>query len=235
MPTDTEVEAQLRKALKVAAETTPINADWERFTERMEQAEGTLPTLQPLTRRNRLSARPTFVLGSAFAAVVLALGLLAFLSDAGDPAQVSDDVVPSFAEQYAACAADLPCEEALMNSFLAQCLTDAGFSVDHTDGGVSAGGPGDTEAAGRASLVCFGQMSALLPPGPDLTPEYLSDYYDFLIGVAECAEDQGHIPDDPPTKESFVASGGSNWHPYQNLIGPEFADLERACPQDFRG
>lgn len=231
MPTPTEVESKPRSSLHSAAAVTVVDADWDSFSERLEETEGALPTLRPIQRRSFAARRPAVVVVSAFVVALVSVGLLGVLSEGLTP-EISDSPHPnSFADQYAACGEDLSCEENVMNSFLVQCMTNAGFAVDLTDGVMTMG----SDDAMHASQDCFGQMSALLPPGPELTPEYLSNYYEFLLGVAECAEGQGHIADEPPSKESFIESREANWHPDQNLIGPEFAALERACPQDSRG
>lgn len=231
MPTQTEVESKLRRSLRSVAAVTTVDADWDSFSERLEETEGTLPTLRPIERRSFAARQPVVVLVSAFIVALVSVGLLGVLSKGPAP-EVSDSPQPtSLAEQRAACQQDLSCEEAVANSFFVQCMTDAGFTVELAGGVITIG----SDDAMEAAQECDKQMSALLPPGPELTPEYLSDYYDFLLEVAECAEGQGHIADEPTSKESFIESRGANWHPYQNLIGPEFAALERACPQDFRG
>jgi hypothetical protein len=111
MPTQTEVESKLRRSLHSAAAAITVDADWDSFTDRLEEVDGTLPTLRPVVHRRRTVARrPGIVLVSAFAVVLVALGLVSFLSGPGtstpaasptaNPLDDSLRYVPTFMPDY---------------------------------------------------------------------------------------------------------------------------------------
>ncbi|MFH1331205.1 MAG: hypothetical protein ABIJ48_11205 [Actinomycetota bacterium] len=120
-----------------------------------------------------------------------------------------------------------------------QCLADRGFPGEQVP---SASGDlwrvpiaeSQVEAFRQASDQCLVE-SGLLTGEPIQPPsaEYLSAYYDFLLELAECVEAQGYPVPSPPSRETFVESGGAIWHPYERVGAGEedFLRLEEACPQ----
>lgn len=81
-------------------------------------------------------------------------------------------------------------------------------------------------------------MSSVMPPAPVADEIFYSEYFDFLLELAQCVESRGYLVPDSPSKAAFVDSSGAAWHPFQNLDSltrEEMVDLEEICPQDFRG
>ncbi|MCI0544122.1 MAG: hypothetical protein L0Z49_06705 [Actinobacteria bacterium] len=134
-----------------------------------------------------------------------------------------------------ACADDLPCQGEAMDEFSAECLTVAGFPTY-----LNSDGNWATETGGRdqefftAVHLCDERMNTLLPPPTEITEEYLSDYYDFLVELKECVEAQRFFVEDPPSREAFIEN--PQWHPYEHVslqTAEEYAALEEVCPQNF--
>jgi len=53
---------------------------------------------------------------------------------------------------------------------------------------------------------------------PVATPELTSAFYDFLLDVASCLEEEGYEVGQSVSRELFVASRGRAWHPYDAII-----------------
>lgn len=129
-----------------------------------------------------------------------------------------------------------------------RCVEDRGFPLQEeertADGSqiYSYAVAESQQAAFRAAMdECYGEVGLLDgSPIPPPSPEYLSNYFDFLVALKGCVDDHAtfSVPD-PPSRESFIESGGSNWHPYDprwmSASPEEFVVLESACPQDFSG
>lgn len=79
------------------------------------------------------------------------------------------------------------------------------------------------------------------------TAEDLELWYRAFLWTRGCMIDEGYPVSDPPTLDSYIDSGGSNWHPYNavfNASGGDirpgvpfsdesFRELESMCPQDL--
>jgi hypothetical protein len=74
-----------------------------------------------------------------------------------------------------------------------------------------------------------------------VTPAMASSFYDKLVASAECLRGLGYGVSQPPSRQAFVEQFAHGeipgWAPYVELAamlggpGPEFAAVERACPQ----
>lgn len=137
------------------------------------------------------------------------------------------------------CGEDPACHVEGVNAFLTECLGEAGFQRVLVQGGsYRTDDGGRAEELAEAMNDCQQRAFDMLPPAPEPTPEYLSRYFDFLLNLSSCIEDEGYNVAAPPSKDAFEESQGAIWHPYEAmdyLTEEEFASLERTCPQDFRG
>jgi len=124
----------------------------------------------------------------------------------------------------------------------ARCLEERGMAVeiDYVTLGVTYRIPeGQEDAYSRIKAECrqlqrerFGMVDN---PSPDL----LEAWYRAYVWTWSCLRDHGYELSYPPTIDSFVESGGSNWQPYFELVssgaaplGDARAELESDCPQD---
>jgi hypothetical protein len=67
----------------------------------------------------------------------------------------------------------------------------------------------------------------------------LERWYRAFVWTWRCLTELGYVLDDPPTIDSFVHSGGTNWQPFAELVlsggapdGEARRALEQSCPQD---
>lgn len=138
-----------------------------------------------------------------------------------------------------ACAEDIACQAEALDKFYAECMTTSGFlTVRTSDGFWTTESGGRDEELVEASQHCDARANSVLPASAEITDDYLSNYYDFLLEVRSCVEAEGYAVEPPPSRESFIESQGAEWHPYEGMdriSAQEFNALERACPQDFRG
>jgi hypothetical protein len=84
------------------------------------------------------------------------------------------------------------------------------------------------------------QKQEIEPGPPPLPPPSRDDFeafYAFQSGVQACIEAHGFALPDPPTLESFIASGAANWSPASELFelhpsaskGADWDELETDC------
>lgn len=81
----------------------------------------------------------------------------------------------------------------------------------------------------------------------DPTPTDLARWYDAYVTTYHCMIDHGYPSDPPPSKDAYVDSGGTIWHPYNAIFAGDdpqlrpgepfsseaFRELENTCPQDL--
>lgn len=118
--------------------------------------------------------------------------------------------------------------------YMTTCLESAGFDVEIEDGGITVR-PGAQESFYRDALAQCEEAAAnsgLVAPlePPDETE--LAAWYDAYMLTYDCMVREGYPVSAPPSKDSYVESGGQNWHPYERLGGGGSA-VESVCPQDL--
>jgi hypothetical protein len=118
-------------------------------------------------------------------------------------------------------------------NYMATCIESAGFDAEIEDGGIS------VQAGAQASLyvdvrtkceqaaVDSGLVRPLEPPDD----RELAAQYDAFMLTYECMVREGYPVSAPPSKDSYVESGGQVWHPY-GLVGGDPSTIETVCPQD---
>lgn len=131
---------------------------------------------------------------------------------------------------------------------LIACVRAAGFVVVEEDDG---SGPSfyvdapveQQPAADAATNTCradLGDPGSGLPP----TADQVSSLYDFYLDQRDCLIGMGHPVDEPPSRETFIATYNSNdgttWFPYRQVAmlvaGQDpatWAEVNRRCPQTF--
>ncbi len=75
----------------------------------------------------------------------------------------------------------------------------------------------------------IGLIARPQPPDEDA----LAAWYDAFMLTYQCMEDQGYPVSPPPSRDLYVESGGSIWHPYQELAPTQVPEVEEVCPQDL--
>lgn len=127
---------------------------------------------------------------------------------------------------------------------LAQCLTDLGFPSEvypsgdglRGTGNPMSGGVFDAEAYAAASATCDEQAGPH-PEIPAVNAEDVEKYYDRLVEVGECLEENGFPSTPPMSREAYVEtylaslSGRGSppmWSPYIDEPG---AEERAACPE----
>nr|NLD39655.1 hypothetical protein [Actinomycetales bacterium] len=117
----------------------------------------------------------------------------------------------------------------------ARCMQDRGWDAVFEDDGVTVGYHVDQEDAFRADEAECHELSGIEDFGPYTVAE--SDAaYDASLEVAECLQEAGFPVDDPPSRESYIATildGGIPWSPFDAVFNEgteEFAKAEKACP-----
>lgn len=122
----------------------------------------------------------------------------------------------------------------------AQCLEESGIAVEIVDFGVTYRIPEGQElvyAEIKEDCRSLTRERFGMPDHP--SPEILETWYKAYLWTWQCLIDHGYELGYPPTVDSFVESGGSNWQPYFELVSSGAAplgdarfELESACPQD---
>lgn len=136
---------------------------------------------------------------------------------------------------------------------IARCAAEQGVAVevDPSGDGVIWEAPEGQEARYAevidecASTVAEEFGVAQGPP----TIDELESWYRAFQWTHGCMKEQGYPVEEPPTLESYVDSGGTNWHPYNGVVrsiqatgeikpGVPFSEeafrtLENTCPQDL--
>lgn len=115
-----------------------------------------------------------------------------------------------------------------------QCIESAGFDVEIQDGGIQVK-LGSQESYYRdvmtqceADAVDTGLVKAQEPPDEG----ELAAWYDAYELTYNCMVREGFPVKPMPSKDSFIESGGHNWHPYE-LIRGDPGRIESTCPQDL--
>jgi hypothetical protein len=127
------------------------------------------------------------------------------------------------------------------------CMASRGFAVvpEGTQGdagtqyGIDTGG--QVEAFKDAIPQCMEEAGLSVAAGTEPpSPEYLAGYSDFLVTLRTCLDAQGYATAAPPSKETFIDSGGQAWTgPYGDLLDlnldqDEWQRLNAACPQNYQ-
>lgn len=135
--------------------------------------------------------------------------------------------------------------------WLTNCIEAKGFQVEMSfvDGSISVGPPSQAAAAETAIGECMDQaveeggVSEWRPP----TGDELRRHYSAYHITQKCLIDNGYPVVTPPSEESYVESGGSNWHPWDGVpeawvhaepgeasTEAEFgAEVRRTCPANL--
>lgn len=108
-----------------------------------------------------------------------------------------------------------------MSQLIADCLRDEGFNVRMEGTALVTEVPPEPEevfnaAVDSCTLRYFPPQGSDRPSGEDLEARY-----ENLLQVGECVSGAGYEVPTPPTVESFVDSGGTNWDPF-DLLQPPF-------------
>jgi hypothetical protein len=126
---------------------------------------------------------------------------------------------------------------------IASCLRDRGVNVYiKQDGGLNFQQvPAEQQPSAQQALA---ECQGLYPVDEKyrglLAPEQLSKLYEYYVGVLiPCLESRGYPGFDPPSKNSFSESYGTEdgWSPYMNvpdldfLTQSELFDLMSSCPE----
>jgi hypothetical protein len=122
-----------------------------------------------------------------------------------------------------------------------QCLRDQGFAVEAIPPGdgidFSNVAPEQSEEAERTLWACLAGLN--LPEPTEPTDEQLAEHYNYLIQVKECVESEGYETTEPPSVDTYIATGGL-WSPYDLVVHDdtigmqEWNALNEACPQTPR-
>ncbi len=125
-------------------------------------------------------------------------------------------------------------------SFLKWCVEEEGFAVSVSEtGALEWRGPEEQrEAAYAAFDRCEAQLPLSVRTYDPPTEEDLKAWYATFLQVAVCLEEEGYeVPPPPPSLDSFIDSGGGNWHPYDAIVADpnlpleEWVRLNAVCPQ----
>lgn len=124
-------------------------------------------------------------------------------------------------------------------SFLKRCIEEEGFAVSVNEMGALEwrGSEEQREAAYAAFDRCEAQLPLSVRTYEPPTEEDFKSWYATYLEVAACLEKEGYEIPPPPSLDSFVESGGANWHPYDtiatdpNLPWEEWVRLNEVCPQ----
>lgn len=126
--------------------------------------------------------------------------------------------------------------------FYAACLSEGGLAVeiDPVDLGVTYRIPdGQEDAYNRIKTDCRAATRERFGMTDHPRPADLERWYRAYAWTWRCLIEYGYILNDPPTMDSFVESGGSNWQPFAELMlsggapdGEVRRVLEQSCPQD---
>jgi hypothetical protein len=122
--------------------------------------------------------------------------------------------------------------------FLATCVRSAGFHVelDLEERSLTARPGGEQESAYREVLAtceeaAFSSGLVKRPGPPD--DEFLAARYDAFMLTYQCLSANSYPVSPPPSKELYIESGGTIWHPYERLSPLSVPQVERECPQDL--
>ena len=121
-----------------------------------------------------------------------------------------------------------------MSQLIADCLREEGFNVRMEGSALVTDVPPEQEevfnaAVDDCTLRYFPSQGSGLPGREDLEARY-----ELLLKVAECVSRAGFEVPNPPTVESFVDSGGTNWDPFDLLQPPFDISLEDYQALDAR-
>jgi hypothetical protein len=121
-----------------------------------------------------------------------------------------------------------------MSQLIADCLRDEGFHVRMEGTALVTEVPPEQEevfnaAVDDCTLRYFPPQGSDLPSGEDLEARY-----EHLLQAGECVSGAGYEVPTPPTVESFVDSGGTNWDPFDLLQPPFDISLEDYQALDAR-
>lgn len=121
--------------------------------------------------------------------------------------------------------------------WIAACVESAGFEVEiiAEDGAIEAK-PGAQTTAFREAMAACEEASYEIglvarPEPPD--EKTLAAWYDAFMLTYQCMEEHGYPVSPPPSRDLYVESGGSIWHPYQELAPTLVPEVEKVCPQDL--
>lgn len=117
---------------------------------------------------------------------------------------------------------------------LADCLTDKGFPAtwDPVEGAmqVQVGGEDQMNAADEADSACQEELGPK-PTRAPVTGAELAALYDEHVEAYECLVAQGYAPEEPPTRELWLAEypSGNAWEPH---VDPQSLDRfpDDVCP-----
>lgn len=104
---------------------------------------------------------------------------------------------------------------------LADCLTGKGFPAtwDPVEGAmqVEVGGEQQMDAADEADAACQEELGPK-PTRAPLADAEVEGIYDQSVEAYECLVEQGYEPEEPPTKELWLAEypSGNAWEPHNN-------------------
>ncbi len=119
-------------------------------------------------------------------------------------------------------------------TFMETCIESAGFDVEIEDGGIQVrlGAQEsfyrDVQTQCEADAVQRGLVAEQAPPDD----RELAAWYDGYMLTYDCMVREGYPVNPPPSRDSYIESGGQNWHPYELLRGDPSA-IEAVCPQDL--
>jgi len=63
--------------------------------------------------------------------------------------------------------------------------------------------------------------------------EALAAFYDAYMLTYDCLVEHDYPVPDRPSKEAYVESGHTRWHPYDALADWQVLSVEGVCPQDL--
>jgi hypothetical protein len=121
------------------------------------------------------------------------------------------------------------------------CMAEFGFKVEVVGEGHMRGhgvAREQQDAYGEASEECRIRAAEVgiirYPPDPPTEEDIRLRHQAWLI-AHECLIEHGHPTSPPPSEDSFVESGGFNWHPFRQLAGPGLLEAaEEDCTQNIR-
>ena len=125
---------------------------------------------------------------------------------------------------------------------IAECYAEHGWpSTFDGDGIVTEGIPPEQQEAFDLDRYICNASYPVAERYRSLSPqEHLSRWYAYLLQTyVPCVEALGYEISEPPTLETFLASGGSQWIPNEEVFrqsqaqDEDFTRVEEQCPQDM--
>lgn len=115
------------------------------------------------------------------------------------------------------------------------CIESAGFDVTIDGGGLTVAFGNQEEAYREVQATCEqaavdrGLVEERTPPDD----EALAAFYDAYMLTYDCLVEHDYPVPDRPSKETYIESGHTRWHPYDALADWQVISVEKVCPQDL--